>query len=788
MGGCCCSSRKPQLHGTPVYYYCPPILEEHESLTSHDSAAMVLTAGFLVDLNLDTSTPDTYRPPPAPIPYDVVLGRSQSTDSESLSDTTNGSGYENMSSCADVKEPDCETDSDILLASPKKFEFRILKSGDLNVSAPEDEDVCPTCLEDYDAENPKIITKCNHRFHLSCILEWMERSDTCPICNQVCFMLWSFMALRSISLRTGITWRVMVVVNGWQKIAHGSVTSVLDRFIILQKLQTKKFWYDFTLGSDDFVDGSEEDKLRCLSDCLMEFEPEFRGSSSEISDQKNENGDYLYLDLEESDMDSMVGKLSNGNEVIGLVESDESRKCGEDCKNLYEGEECMISGSSVFSNRKRKRGCRWRMLDWVVEVAKNPCDPEVGLLPERPDWKHYGREQLWKQVLLARHALFLKRNGNRSPEQKISNWLSGAVVVEKEVLWGKDRDGDGGGGETAVKVMAVVSGRVVVVKKGECRRGSNMMKIWKDSGGWSAGGGVGEIVVVAAAVVVVATKQRMHPSMYDDHSGSERQRSSQRLVSAKESRSLSSKIRPRSDSSSSTQTQLEDYLDKDSETLSTNSIFTFLNDNQNRKRVPVGPFFQANVPEWTGETCESDSRWLGSRVWPVESGGPSKYIIERDRTGKGRQESCGCENPGSIECVRFHVSEKRVRVKLELGLAFQRLKFDRMGEEVALSWTKEEEKRFQEIIKSNPASLDMCFWDEIVKSFPSKKREDLVSYYFNVYLLRRRGYQNRSTPSNIESDDEESEFGPLTNRYRHDALKSPGSIFCSPKKPHSNVK
>ncbi|XP_058223357.1 AT-rich interactive domain-containing protein 1-like [Rhododendron vialii] len=438
----------------------------------------------------------------------------------------------------------------------------------------------------------------------------------------------------------------------------------------------------------------------------MEFEPEFRGSSSEISDQKNENGDYLYLDLEESDMDSMVGKLSNGNEVIGLVESDESRKGGEDCKNLYEGEECMISGSSVFSNRKRKRGCRWRMLDWVVEVAKNPCDPEVVSLPERPDWKQYGREQLWKQVLLARHAMFLKRNGNRSPEQKISNWL----------------------------------------------------------------------------------KQRMHPSMYDDHSGSERQRSSQRLVSAKESRSLSSKIRPRSDSSSSTQTQLEDYLDKESETLSTNSVFTFLNDNQNRKRVPVGPFFQANVLEWTGETCESDSRWLGSRVWPVESGEPSKYLIERDRIGKGRQESCGCENPGSIECVRFHVSEKRVRVKLELGLAFLRLKFDRMGEEVALSWTKEEEKRFQEIIKSNPASLDMCFWDEIVKSFTSKKREDLVSYYFNVYLLRRRGYQNRSTPSNIESDDEESEFGPVTNRYRHDALKSPGSIFCSPKKPHSNVK
>lgn len=40
-------------------------------------------------------------------------------------------------------------------------------------------------LAEYDEENPKIITKCDHHFHLACILEWMERSDTCPICDQV---------------------------------------------------------------------------------------------------------------------------------------------------------------------------------------------------------------------------------------------------------------------------------------------------------------------------------------------------------------------------------------------------------------------------------------------------------------------------------------------------------------------------------------------------------------------------------------------------------------------------
>jgi len=39
---------------------------------------------------------------------------------------------------------------------------------------------------EYDDENPKITTKCEHHFHLACILEWMERSDSCPVCDKVC--------------------------------------------------------------------------------------------------------------------------------------------------------------------------------------------------------------------------------------------------------------------------------------------------------------------------------------------------------------------------------------------------------------------------------------------------------------------------------------------------------------------------------------------------------------------------------------------------------------------------
>lgn len=41
---------------------------------------------------------------------------------------------------------------------------------------------------DYDVENPRLTTKCEHDFHLSCLLEWIERSDSCPICDKVCFL------------------------------------------------------------------------------------------------------------------------------------------------------------------------------------------------------------------------------------------------------------------------------------------------------------------------------------------------------------------------------------------------------------------------------------------------------------------------------------------------------------------------------------------------------------------------------------------------------------------------
>lgn len=47
--------------------------EEHEPLSSAYDGSSPASAIVAVDTNLDTSTSDTYRAPPAPLPYDVSL-------------------------------------------------------------------------------------------------------------------------------------------------------------------------------------------------------------------------------------------------------------------------------------------------------------------------------------------------------------------------------------------------------------------------------------------------------------------------------------------------------------------------------------------------------------------------------------------------------------------------------------------------------------------------------------------------------------------------------------------
>ncbi|XVF52929.1 hypothetical protein PTKIN_Ptkin05aG0057600 [Pterospermum kingtungense] len=203
MGGCCCcSSREVGINSAPGYYYYPRASDERVPLSLNSGTASALSTGLLVDTNLEVSVPDAYRSPPAPMPFDAVLGPQQSpsvgqgiqnsksdeavrtTNVDSSQQTAGANPQETSIKSEDTKESDREAQPDTEIESPKELEVELSKSVESIMSIKEEEDVCPTCLEEYDTENPKIITKCEHHFHLACILEWMERSDTCPVCDK----------------------------------------------------------------------------------------------------------------------------------------------------------------------------------------------------------------------------------------------------------------------------------------------------------------------------------------------------------------------------------------------------------------------------------------------------------------------------------------------------------------------------------------------------------------------------------------------------------------------------
>lgn len=151
--------------------------------------------------------------------------------------------------------------------------------------------------------------------------------------------------------------------------------------------------------------------------------------------------------------------------------------------------------------------------------------------------------------------------------------------------------------------------------------------------------------------------------------------------------------------------------------------------------------------------------------------------LSLESLGSGRENMSCCLLASSVECVKFHIAEKRMKLKLQLGYSlFYDWRFNCMGEEVAIWWTPEEETRFKKILRSSQGE---CLWDGLFRYFPKKTREDLVSYYFNVFLLRRRRYQNCVTPKEIDSDDDDLDFGSFGDCLGSEGARMLNYLPCS---------
>ncbi|XP_010541115.1 PREDICTED: probable E3 ubiquitin-protein ligase RHB1A [Tarenaya hassleriana] len=180
MGGCCCCFPRKTDN--------PRTIEEHVPLSHARPSSVVSTE--LEETNIEMLAPDIYRSPPPPMPFDFSprnlrspprLPRNQSnngrTDSDSAREKMNNTSVAVVSHGMAEKEILSGNQTDL---DPKKHEMELSEIFQESV----EEDGCPICLEEYETENPKMLTGCGHHFHLACILEWMERSDACPVCDK----------------------------------------------------------------------------------------------------------------------------------------------------------------------------------------------------------------------------------------------------------------------------------------------------------------------------------------------------------------------------------------------------------------------------------------------------------------------------------------------------------------------------------------------------------------------------------------------------------------------------
>ncbi|KAJ0243952.1 DNA topoisomerase 2 [Hirschfeldia incana] len=181
--------------------------------------------------------------------------------------------------------------------------------------------------------------------------------------------------------------------------------------------------------------------------------------------------------------------------------------------------------------------------------------------------------------------------------------------------------------------------------------------------------------------------------------------------------------------------------------------------------IPVGAVFQAEIPIWIaptkkgkfyGSPGDSDTlRWLGTGVWPTYS---LKKKAHYKKVGEGRKDTCSCASPGSTNCIKQHIKEARELLEEDIGRAFYTWKFDQMGEEVgSKTWTAKEEQTFKALVKANPLPSKKGFWKLASKALPRKSEKDLISYYYNVFLIKRMRSLAKCPVDYIDSDDDQND-------------------------------
>lgn len=81
-----------------------------------------------------------------------------------------------------------ERDSDlhVRLTQEQTVSPRVVNEIKKNIVDPKimnKETVCSICLEDFDETKEIVFLDCNHIYHSDCIIEWINKDPSCPLCR-----------------------------------------------------------------------------------------------------------------------------------------------------------------------------------------------------------------------------------------------------------------------------------------------------------------------------------------------------------------------------------------------------------------------------------------------------------------------------------------------------------------------------------------------------------------------------------------------------------------------------
>lgn len=175
---------------------------------------------------------------------------------------------------------------------------------------------------------------------------------------------------------------------------------------------------------EEGVSGIDE-RFLDFSRFFMKLESDQKVFTSSVASKVEKDDETVELKQREfGGVDENMGSVDLNEDVKRFDEENGGRDSGNanisENQSVEKGSDGDDRRTAEYSvSKKRKRECYMGMVNWIRKVAKDPEGPAVEQLPERQKWKSYGNELPWKQILVVRQEMLLKKNIDAVSQQSV---------------------------------------------------------------------------------------------------------------------------------------------------------------------------------------------------------------------------------------------------------------------------------------------------------------------------------------------------------------------------------